>query len=36
MGDCRIYCGPKTHRSTEYDLVNELELANDWDYKKYH
>jgi hypothetical protein len=18
------------------DLVNELELANDWDYKKYH
>jgi 3-deoxy-D-manno-octulosonic-acid transferase len=28
MGDCRIYCGPKIHRSTEYDLVNELSPQN--------
>jgi 3-deoxy-D-manno-octulosonic-acid transferase len=28
MGDCRIYCGPKTYRSTEYDLVNELSPEN--------
>jgi len=28
MGDCRLYCGPKTYRSTEYDLVYELSPEN--------